>query len=178
MVTALETVASATSPLRLEQPVLLTGFGCTTRSGSGGVLGGSLVFTVGWVAVSRLPVAVKNNYYLLTKAELPIVPPLPQGEKATGSDLCPGDSGGATYVTGLNPSNRDWRRVVGVNSGVGRFDDGRIKGPSFIVSLSSSPAADLLKNWAAKTLDKMKSWPAASDTTICGLPGAQSPLCR
>lgn len=183
MVTALETVAMAADALKLEQPVMMTGFGCIKRDGTGGTPAGKVVFSLGWASLSRLPAPQMNNHYVLTSATLPIAPPLPEGPKATGSDLCPGDSGGGTYLSGLNLEKRDWRRLMGVNSAVRRSPDGRlVVGPSFIVPLSSAPTAGLFSSWADKALGKMKSWPkdklAASDTSICGLRALQSPMCR
>lgn len=183
MVTKLETVATAAAVLKLDQPVMMTGFGCIKRDGTGGTPAGKVIFSLGWASLSRLPAPEKNNHYVLTSAALSIAPPLPEGPKATGSDLCPGDSGGGTYLTGLNPENRDWRRLMGVNSAVRRSPDGRlVVGPSFIVPLSSAPASVLFSGWADKTLARMKNWPkdklATSDTSICGLRAVQSPLCR
>jgi Trypsin len=183
MVAMLETMASAVDTLKLNQPVMLTGFGCTKRDGAGGTPAGKIVFSIGWASLSRLPAPEKNNNYVLTSAVLPIEPLPPEGPKAAGSDLCPGDSGGGAYLSGLNIDNRAWRRLMGVNSAARRSPDGRlVVGPSFIVPLSSVSARELISGWADKALLTMKNWPkdrvASADTSICGLRAEQNPRCR
>lgn len=186
-VTALETITKDPAALKVNLRVMLTGFGCTKRDQSGGTVKGdrSGVFTLGWAAVSRLPVPANNNHYLLTTAALGIAPQAGAAPTATGSDVCPGDSGGGTYITGLNPQNLGFRRMIGINSAVRQVKDANgnsiVKGPSFIVPFSAAPIAQLLEDWSAKKLEVMTKWPkaklASADTGICGLE-TKSALCR
>jgi hypothetical protein len=185
VVTKIETVTTDPSQLAIGARVMLTGFGCTTRSETGGTEGGRTIFTLGWASVRRGPLPQQANYYALTTGASDVG----QGSatiKSSGSEICPGDSGGGAYMIGLNSENLDYRRFLAVNSAVRQVEasSGRwlVKGPSFLVPLSVKPIAELLIDWPTKKLMTDRKWKDKSYTTsatdICGIGSVQSGLCR
>lgn len=132
--------------------VLISGFGCTKQATKAG--GSDLkrqVLTVGWAAIKEGPTA--GNPYLRTVADLDLKKSGPIA-KTSGSELCKGDSGGGTYVAGMNESTWNQRRLLGVNSAYAPGGS-----PSYIVSLASP-----------MVLEFMRTWIKDQATDICGIP--------
>jgi Trypsin len=115
-------------PVRLKknQPLLLTGYGCTAApEGRGGPTGGNDgVYRIGESKIVALPGELnRENNTILTRDEIMV---------------CPGDSGGGAYLM-LTASKR---LVVSVNSRVW-FQ----KRESYLSSLSSPDALAFLASW-------------------------------
>jgi len=114
--------------------ILLAGYGCYTADKQPSInpATGKPLFQTGYAQIASLP---KDDYlYILT---------------GTGAQVCPGDSGGAAYLT--TSSSLDdvgGRRVVAVNSRVGTQDN-KVVGPSYLSSLATSSASAFLKKWSA-----------------------------
>ena len=108
--------------------LLLTGFGCTTDSGTGGQ---DDIFRIGDATIQSLPSGPTDNY-IITKG--PVA-------------LCFGDSGGPAFLVAGSGS----RVLVSVNSRVGQAD-GRLSETSFLSSVSSPQAMDFIATWPGKDL--------------------------
>lgn len=109
--------------------VVLTGFGCTGTSMSGGNDG---VLRTAETAVTKLPSGGGND----------IVTTVPTG----GPTICPGDSGGGAFV-----ANGQSRRVqVSVNSRT-LVSGGVVTGTSLLASLTTPGATRFFKGWMQTT---------------------------
>lgn len=99
--------------------LLLTGYGCRTAGGGGGMDG---KFRIGMATVSRIP-GTSSNYDTVTN---------------NGAALCYGDSGGGVYF--INEAGERW--VVAVNS---RGDIARV---SYLSTVWVKVAQDWMKQWS------------------------------
>lgn len=107
--------------------LLLTGFGCTTDSGTGGQ---DDIYRIGDAQIRSLPGGPSDNY-LTTKGTVA---------------LCFGDSGGPAFLVASNGT----RLQVSVNSRVGQDAMGRLTDTSFLSSVSSPQARDFIATWPGK----------------------------
>jgi hypothetical protein len=117
-------------PMRLKvgTQLLLTGFGCTQASGTGGNDGH---YRVGEVNVRALPSG--GNNYITTSGEVA---------------LCFGDSGGPAFLF-LDPGKT--RRVqVSVNSTIQTLDNGTLGPQSSLSSLSTPQGIAFIRGWQSR----------------------------
>lgn len=117
------------SRVRNGTSLLLTGFGCTTRSGEGGH---DNVYRIGEAAVEQVPSADSND--IVTKGAVV---------------LCYGDSGGPAFLY-LDDGKRD-RVVVSVNSRVAVDKAGIIVDTSYLSSTSTDHARRFLTDWSERS---------------------------
>jgi hypothetical protein len=120
--TTFELINTDPNELKVGDPLLLTGFGCTQIGGGGGNDG---VFRLGEALIQVLPAGDNND--IVTKAE---------------SALCYGDSGGPAFI--LYDQCDTGRRVqVSINS------RGNIYDTSLLSSLSTPMAISFMQKWAS-----------------------------
>lgn len=105
--------------VRIEDKLMLSGYGCVTPGGGGGNDG---VLRIGEATVKRLPSG--TNHDIVTRG---------------GAALCFGDSGGAAYYVDSKTGSR-W--VVGINS------RGDISTTSYLSSVSVDASKDFIKRWS------------------------------
>jgi hypothetical protein len=117
---AYERINTDPSRLRIQQEILLTGFGCT-QPGGGRSDG---IYRIGEANITHLPAAENND--IITKGE---------------AALCFGDSGGAAYLIS-GASGQQSRVQVGINSR-GNIDD-----TSYLSSTSTQGALSFFTNWS------------------------------
>jgi hypothetical protein len=131
-----------TDPVRVARtvPVSLTGYGCT---GPGG--GTDRVLRAGDAAIRSLPGEVVTRF----EVNGPVVRAPNYFATRGKAAVCPGDSGGATYVDG----DAEDRRILGVNS--------RVIYPlnESLISSTSTPAAVVF----------FKAWANARNVALCGV---------
>lgn len=127
-VSQFETVNSDSARIKIKTQLLLTGFGCTQATGTGGNDGN---YRIGEASVTALP-SGSNNDITTT------------GDVA----LCYGDSGGPAFV--FLDAGKKRRLQVSVNSRIQVLDDGKLGNNSYLSSLSTTPAQTFLNGWAAK----------------------------
>lgn len=137
----------------------LLGFGCTDKTMTGGSSLEKDVLTSGWGRISGVP-APDYNYikteWTLQGAALP-----GHANVSGGANICPGDSGGAVYLSGKESPNV--RSIVALSSRV-RTAGGQITGPSFLSATSTPAARTFFDKWAEKT-------------DLCGI-NSNHPSCR
>jgi len=120
-----ETINADSSRLKVGSQLLLTGFGCTQATGSGGNDGN---YRIGEANISVLPTG--NNNDILTSGEVA---------------LCYGDSGGGAFL--FLDSAKKKRVQVSVNSRI-QSENGQLGNNSYLSSLSTPAAQSFLKTWA------------------------------
>jgi len=164
-----ETVDTAAMASRLNQTVVLTGFGCVSDiSGAGPPDGKYRIGTNVIDQTSASPVnpafgaalyagSQDNNLFTLDDPEL--------------ANLCPGDSGGPALVA----STADFKKrvLVGVNSRVFYRDATRT---TYGASLVSSTGTSEFIDWAKKWADPVPADPTKK-IAVCGLSGSPA-RCR
>jgi hypothetical protein len=121
-----ETINSDAGRVVNNSTLLLTGFGCTTDTGTGGNDG---VYRIGEAKVVATPTGNDNDI-----------------QTDAGAALCFGDSGGGAYI--LIDSAKGRRLQVSVNSRIERTDDGQLGSRSYLSSLSTPAAQTFLTTWS------------------------------
>jgi len=123
-----ETVNLDASRIKINTQLLLTGFGCTEATGTGGNDGN---YRIGEANVTKLPSGVDNDI------------------QTTGDvALCFGDSGGPAFF--FLDAGKKRRVQVSVNSRISPGTNGNLGNTSYLSSLSTNAARTFLQGWAAK----------------------------
>jgi hypothetical protein len=120
-----ETINSEPLRVKVGTQLLLTGFGCTQSTGTGGNDGN---YRIGEAKVTATPNG--NNNDIMTSGEVA---------------LCYGDSGGPAF-TFLDAAKKN-RIQVSVNSRIQVLEDGKLGNNSFLSSVSTDAARSFLKAW-------------------------------
>jgi hypothetical protein len=155
-----ERLNNTPGPIAIGGVVKFVGFGCTQTNQTGGSSLDKDVLSSGWGRITRVP-GPSDNYFnteaTLQGAALPLSTTVKEG-----SNVCPGDSGGAVYLSGKNLPQV--RSIVGVVSRV-YTQNGNITGPSLLSALYTPAAKKLFDGWKA-----------AKNTDLCGL-GSTNAAC-
>jgi hypothetical protein len=124
-----ETVNTDPAKIVTQMALVLTGFGCTTSSGTGGNDG---VYRLGPATIIGLPAGADNDIRT-------------QGEAA----VCFGDSGGGAFTGSVQSPLK--RLQVSVNSRIGvDKNTGKLTKTSFLSSLSTPRAKQFLEAWSTE----------------------------
>jgi hypothetical protein len=126
-VSQFETINLDPARITVGTSLLLTGFGCTEETGTGGNDG---YYRIGEANVSSLPGG--NSNYITTTGEVA---------------LCFGDSGGAAFL--FLDLGKKKRIQVSVNSRIKRLGDGSLGKDSSLSSLSTTSGLTFIKTWAS-----------------------------
>lgn len=124
----------------------LLGFGCTDKSKTGGSSMEKDVLTGGWGRISGL--AAPDYNYIKTEWSLQNAPLPGYVNVSDGANICPGDSGGAVYLSGKESPNV--RSIVALASRVVTAN-GQVTGPSLLSATSTPTAKTFFDGWASKT---------------------------
>jgi hypothetical protein len=135
-----------TTPVAVGGILKLLGFGCTDKSLTGGSSMEKDVLTGGWARITGLPAPGYN--YIKTEWTLQGAAPPAYAGVSGGANICPGDSGGAVYLSGKESPNV--RSIVALASRVKTAGD-QITGPSFLSATSTPAARAFFDAWAKKT---------------------------
>jgi len=122
-----EAISLDATRIKVGTELLLTGFGCTDRNGTGGNDGN---YRIGEAKVSTSPSG--NNNDIMTSGEVA---------------LCYGDSGGGAFI--FLDSGKKRRAQVSVNSRIQVLDNGQLGNNSYLSSLSTVAAQAFLKGWSS-----------------------------
>lgn len=133
------------APLAIGNVVKLLGFGCTEKTQTGGS-GAKIILSSGWARMTRLPAPQYN--YVTTQWDLKGAALPAYAQVSGGANVCPGDSGGAVYLSGVESPKV--RSIVAVASRV-YTQDKLIVGPSLLSATATPEARQFLDDWAKKT---------------------------
>ena len=164
-----ESIDTTAMPSRLNQTVVLTGFGCTSDIKGAGAPDGKVWIgsnTIDQTSASPVNPAFGAGLYAGSQDNNLFTKDDPQL-----ANLCPGDSGGPALVA----STADFKKrvVIGVNSRVFYRDATRTTyGASLVSSTGTSEFIDWAKSWA----DAVPSDPTKK-IAVCGFSGSP-PRCR
>jgi hypothetical protein len=160
-------VVDSDLPLKVHQPVLMTGYGCSDLTVVNGELDWNESDETLGIGDERIDSAVTGAEPSPTYVTVRAV-----GGREPA--LCPGDSGGPLFTGASTAAPDVKRRVVGVNSAVDCFrgDDGKAvrcvpgdDGNYYFLSSIAATGTKIFRDWADVWIEKNKG----KNPVICGL---------